>query len=190
MIVRGESTIIDYHAPFDHCLTLLSSISHATGEIFAIWCRHCYLVLKNSHITLQSWLMGFLLFFWQRFLKYLYVYLVLKHVVHAKQKEIFVYLVLKRVFWVEKTGMYYLRRSTCNPSGMEGNVHFACSKIVLRKWSENRSGKQYFIHWCILTLLESVMYLWKYTLWCILTFVRKRVARVERKVINNISRSF
>ena len=35
----------------------------------------CYMVpallasFKNSHITLQSWLMGFLLFFWQRFLK-------------------------------------------------------------------------------------------------------------------------
>ena len=39
--------------------------------------------------------------------------------------------------------MYYLHRSTCNPSGMEGNVHFACSKIVLRKWSENRSGKRF-----------------------------------------------
>ena len=134
--------------------------------------------------------MGFLLFFWQRFLKYLYVYLVLKHVVHAKQKEIFVYLVLKRVFWVEKTGMYYLHRSTCNPSGMEGNVHFACSKIVLRKWSENRSGKQYFIRSCILTLLESVLHVWKYILGCTLPSFERIVARVEWKKIYNISPSF
>ena len=43
-------------------LTLLPSISRTTGDL-------CYMVpallasFKNSHITLQSWLMGFLLFF-------------------------------------------------------------------------------------------------------------------------------
>ena len=29
-----------------HILTLLSSISRATGKIFAMWCRHCKLVSK------------------------------------------------------------------------------------------------------------------------------------------------
>ena len=107
---------------------------------------------------------------WMRNKKYIYVYLVLKRVAHANWKEIFVYLVvLKRVFWVEKKAMYHLHCSTCNPSGMEGNVHFASSEIVFRKWSGNRSGKQHFIHWCILTSLESVLHVWKYTVWCILT---------------------
>ena len=68
------------------------------------------------------------------------VYLGLKRVAHAKRKEIFVYLVvLKRVFRVEKKAMYHLHCSTCNPSGMEGNVHFPCCKIALPKWS----GKQH-----------------------------------------------
>ena len=45
-----------------HTQTLLSSMSRAKGKILLA-------SFKNSHITLQSWLMGFLLFFWQRFLK-------------------------------------------------------------------------------------------------------------------------
>ena len=81
-----------------------------------------------------------------------YAYLVLKRVAHAKLKEIFVRLVLKRVFRVEKKAMYHLHCSTCNPSGMEGNVHFACSKIALPKWN----GKQYTL--IILTSFESVLH--------------------------------
>ena len=56
----------------------------------------------------------------------IYTCLVLKRVARVRnRKHILVYLVLKRVFRVEKTEMYYLHCSTCNPSGMEGNIHFA-----------------------------------------------------------------
>ena len=43
-----------------------------------VWVVSRYMVqallasFQNSHITLQSWLIGFLIFFWQRFLKWLY----------------------------------------------------------------------------------------------------------------------
>ena len=45
-------------------------VSGATGDLCnmmpALWTGS-----KNSNITLQSWLIGFLLFFWKRFLKYI-----------------------------------------------------------------------------------------------------------------------
>ena len=97
-----------------------------------------------------------------------YVYLVPKRVAHTKRKEIFVYLVLKRVVRVGKKATYYLHCSTCIPSGTEGNVHFACSKIALPKWS----GKQYTLMCtylvrkrvafvgCTLTSFESVLQVW------------------------------
>ena len=112
-----------------------------------------------------------------------YVYLVLKRVAHAKRKEIFVYLVLKRVVRVETKATYYLHCSTCIPSGTECNVHFACSKIALPKWS----GKQYTLTYKYarkrVACVEIHRLMYPY-------LVRKRVARVERIAICNISPAF
>ena len=90
------------------------------------------------------------------------------------ESNVYVYLVLKRVVRVETKAMHHFHCSTCIPSGTEGYVHFACSKITLPKWS----GKQYTLMFtylvrkrvaCVeihrlmypyLTLFESVLHVW------------------------------
>ena len=42
-----------------HTLTLLSSISRATGKIFAMWCRHCKLISKIPILPCSLGLWGF-----------------------------------------------------------------------------------------------------------------------------------
>ena len=87
--------------------------------------------------------------------------------------------------------MYHLHCSTCNLSGMEGKVYFACSKIVLEQVEWKPEWKAIIFYTLMYTYLarkrvacveiHPLMYTY---------LVRNRVARVQRKAIYNISPSF